>query len=48
MHLAGNHTVFGKCDPKVPIAISRVPVDPRANHKPKKDVMIRRIDFKRR
>lgn len=42
-HLDGKHTVFGRCDDKVPKAIATVKVDPRDNHKPLDPVVIHRV-----
>jgi peptidyl-prolyl cis-trans isomerase A (cyclophilin A) len=44
-HLNGKHTIFGRCDPRVPQAIGRVPVEV---DKPKKNVVLERIEFVRR
>lgn len=43
-HLDGKHAIFGKCDPKVPTAISKV--NTRAD-KPVEDVKINKITFER-
>lgn len=47
-HLDGKHAVFGKCDPKVPIAISEVKVDKRAGDRPYEQVKINSVTISRR
>lgn len=47
-HLDGKHAIFGKCDPKVAIAISDVKVDARANHRPYEPVSIKTIEIVRK
>lgn len=48
-HLDGKHAVFGKCsDAKVPIEISKVKVDARANHRPYEQVKINTITIARK
>ncbi len=50
--LDDRHTVFGKCDPAVPIEISKVPVTTNAalryDHRPKEDVVLKSIKFERK
>lgn len=45
--LDGKHAVFGKCDPKTAVKISKVKVDPRSNHRPYEPVKIETIEFSR-
>ncbi len=47
-HLDGKHAIFGKCDPKVAVAISDVKVDARANHRPYEPVSIKTIEIVRK
>jgi cyclophilin family peptidyl-prolyl cis-trans isomerase len=47
-HLDGKHAIFGKCEPKVPVAISEVKVDARANHRPYEPVTIKTIEIVRK
>ena len=47
-HLDNKHAIFGKCDPKVPVAISEVKVDPRRNHRPYEPVSIKTVEIKRK
>jgi peptidyl-prolyl cis-trans isomerase A (cyclophilin A) len=47
-HLDGKHAIFGKCDPEVPVAISKVKVDPRRNDRPYEPVKINTITFTRK
>ncbi len=48
-HLDGKHAIFGKCaDAKVPIEISKVKVDHRANDRPYEQVKINTITISRK
>jgi len=47
-HLDGKHAIFGACDPKVAIEISKVKVDARANHRPYEQVSIKTIEIVRK
>lgn len=47
-HLDGKHTIFGKCDAKVPTKISKAAVDPRRNHRPLNEVRIRSVSISRK
>jgi peptidyl-prolyl cis-trans isomerase A (cyclophilin A) len=47
-HLDDKHAVFGKCDPKVAIAISEVKVDARAGDRPYEQVKVNTITIARK
>jgi cyclophilin family peptidyl-prolyl cis-trans isomerase len=47
-HLDGKHAIFGKCDPKIPVKISEVKVDPRRNNRPYEPVSIKALTFTRK
>ena len=47
-HLNDKHAIFGKCDDKVPVAISEVKVDARRNHRPYDPVKIEGVSFARK
>lgn len=50
-HLDDRHSIFGKCDPKVPIKISKVPVKtqpPYIDHRPVEKVKINTIEISRK
>lgn len=47
-HLNDKHAIFGKCDDKVPVAISEVKVDARRNHRPYDPVKIEGVTFARK
>ena len=47
-HLDGKHAIFGKCDPKVPVEISQVKVDPRQGNRPYEPVEIEGIEILRK
>lgn len=47
-HLDGLFTVFGECEPDVPLAIGRVKVDPKALHRPKTPITITAIEIVRK
>ncbi|MBC8069741.1 MAG: peptidylprolyl isomerase [Deltaproteobacteria bacterium] len=47
-HLDGKHAVFGHCDPAVPSAIAKLPVDAQDNHRPRAAVVIETVKIVRR
>ncbi len=47
-HLDGKHAVFGKCESKVPVAISQVKVDRRAGDRPYEQVKVNSITISRK
>ena len=46
-HLNGKHAIFGKCDPKVAVEISKVKTNP-ANDRPYEQVSIKSVDISRK
>jgi cyclophilin family peptidyl-prolyl cis-trans isomerase len=46
-HLDGKHAIFGKCDPKVAVEISKVKTNP-ANDRPYEQVSIKSVDISRK
>ena len=47
-HLDGKHAVFGQCEPKVPVAISKVRTDPRFANRPVEPVRIESVVISRK
>ncbi|MCH9685498.1 MAG: peptidylprolyl isomerase [Deltaproteobacteria bacterium] len=47
-HLDGKHAVFGKCEDKVPVEISKVKVDRRAGDRPYEQVKVNSVTISRK
>ncbi len=46
-HLDGKHVIFGRCDPKVALEISKVKVNPALNHRPYAPVKVKSVEIAR-